>query len=434
MQFMDIVLQPTRRMLQMIFICCVVMLASAVVPAVSSAATYSLSSASPIAFSQVDETPVTKTLTLTVEGSGTLDVVRVNIEDASDPTYSKPAKFSVDGDECEDAAPMSSGETCMIYLEFSSREAYYSDARLYIKSNSSAGEELYTNLEGTLSADLLLSSAEPSGWYFGGVVNGEPKERTFSVRMVPAYYSGSGIISSITGADAAEFVITNDGCAMFLLIVNTSCTVEVTFTPSAIRRFDATLTVDATVGTHSESIALLGYGVVSLPTPTTPPPVVLPPATGPSSTVVTTPVAETAAPETSTDPDRETTGSNRGEVIRGGRGNDRLTGGSGDDRISGGNGRDRISGSDGFDSVYGGAGNDWLSGGAGNDALRGESGNDTLTGGSDPDVLYGGSGNDTIYAQDGKRHDRILCGKGNDTVYADRGDKVSGECEKVIRR
>jgi hypothetical protein len=49
------------------------------------------------------------------------------------------------------------------------------------------------------------------------------------------------------------------------------------------------------------------------------------------------------------------------------------------------------------------------------------------------DSLYGGPANDRILARDGAR-DRANCGRGNDTVLVDSVDRVSRNCENVLRK
>jgi Ca2+-binding RTX toxin-like protein len=83
------------------------------------------------------------------------------------------------------------------------------------------------------------------------------------------------------------------------------------------------------------------------------------------------------------------------EIIRGGRGHDRLNGGSGSDILHGGAGNDKLKGREGDDILAGGDGNDEVEGNDGNDTLivfaRGTSnaasdGNDSFDGGLGSDV------------------------------------------------
>lgn len=90
-------------------------------------------------------------------------------------------------------------------------------------------------------------------------------------------------------------------------------------------------------------------------------------------------------------------GSERGgNVLLGGRGQDRLIGGVSDDVLDGGDGNDLLSGGAGRDVVLGGQGNDTLRGGEGEDMLDGGADNDWLSGGEGDDILTGGSGRDVF--------------------------------------
>lgn len=79
------------------------------------------------------------------------------------------------------------------------------------------------------------------------------------------------------------------------------------------------------------------------------------------------------------------TGTDRGDLLEGGRG---------DDTVGGLGGRDLVHGNSGNDLLTGGTGNDDLSGGPGHDRLHGNSGNDLLIGGPGRDVVSGGPGKD----------------------------------------
>ncbi len=76
-----------------------------------------------------------------------------------------------------------------------------------------------------------------------------------------------------------------------------------------------------------------------------------------------------------------------GDILRGGRGDDRVFGGPGDDRLFGNGGHDRLSGGFGDDILKGGFGDDRLVGHQGSDILRGGRGSDVLKGGADADTF-----------------------------------------------
>jgi len=136
-------------------------------------------------------------------------------------------------------------------------------------------------------------------------------------------------------------------------------------------------------------------------------------------------------------------GSNRADLLLGGKGDDIINGFGGDDRIAGGDGNDQLSGDDGNDIIDGSAGNDSLFGGWGNDRLFGGDGDDTIMGSdigsaipvgfssapADDDVIFGGAGNDSLMGNGGNDqlwggtgNDKLFGGDGNDMLYGEDGD------------
>ena len=84
-------------------------------------------------------------------------------------------------------------------------------------------------------------------------------------------------------------------------------------------------------------------------------------------------------------------------------------------------------------TVRGTARGDVLRGGTGDDLVCGLGGNDRISGGLGSDRLFGEGGNDRIGAADGT-FDVVGCGPGVDSVTADRVDLVGRDCERVVRR
>ena len=100
-------------------------------------------------------------------------------------------------------------------------------------------------------------------------------------------------------------------------------------------------------------------------------------------------------------------GSNKDDVLDGGKGNDIL---------NGKNGNDILNGNDGNDILVGGYGNDILSGGAGDDILWGGKGYDILNGGTGNDVLNGGDFDKDCYEFEAGHGKDIV----NDLGYMDK--------------
>ena len=104
------------------------------------------------------------------------------------------------------------------------------------------------------------------------------------------------------------------------------------------------------------------------------------------------------------------------DTINAGDGKDFVAGGKGDDQISGGDGDDTIDGDFDWDTA---GGNDIISGGDGKDNIDGGRGADHIMGGNDADTINGDFGWETEGG-----NDVIDAGSGNDTVVGGRGDDL----------
>ncbi|MGV6850127.1 MAG: calcium-binding protein [Marinibacterium sp.] len=102
------------------------------------------------------------------------------------------------------------------------------------------------------------------------------------------------------------------------------------------------------------------------------------------------------------------------ENLRGSALHDTLIGDSKPNDIQCDTGNDTIKGVDGNDMLSGGKGKDVVIGGAGRDTIKGGVGRDTLNGGSGNDTIDGGKGKDII--NPGKGHDTITGGADADTI------------------
>ncbi|MFA5107895.1 MAG: calcium-binding protein, partial [Patescibacteria group bacterium] len=108
--------------------------------------------------------------------------------------------------------------------------------------------------------------------------------------------------------------------------------------------------------------------------------------------------------------------------------NDGLTGTEFGDTIYGGDGNDVINAGNGSDTIYGGNGNDVIIGSNESDTLYGDNANDVLYGNVGADFLYGGDGNDTLIADDDGNYqepayaDFLNGGKGDDSLYGGAGN------------
>ena len=113
------------------------------------------------------------------------------------------------------------------------------------------------------------------------------------------------------------------------------------------------------------------------------------------------------------------------DTIIGGDGHDWLRGSFGDDMVEGGNGADIVTGNFGSDLLHGGSGDDRIYGGGNGDVMKGGDGNDIMLGGWGKDALYGGANHDHLYG--GKGDDKLVGGKGADKLNGGKGeDRLEG--------
>jgi Ca2+-binding RTX toxin-like protein len=113
-------------------------------------------------------------------------------------------------------------------------------------------------------------------------------------------------------------------------------------------------------------------------------------------------------------------GTNKGERLRGTRGNDVIVARGGHDLINSGGGKDRICGGTGDDVLLAGPGKDFLDGQLGSDFLAGGPSRDRLFGGGGVfDILRGNQGNDTLLGESG--FDILLGEAGNDRLDGGEG-------------
>lgn len=121
-------------------------------------------------------------------------------------------------------------------------------------------------------------------------------------------------------------------------------------------------------------------------------------------------------------------GTDDGDRMHLGLGNDTCVAGAGRDKIFGGAGSDTLHGQMGADRLVGGQGQDVLFGGRGQDLLRGDRGNDSLDGGDNQDVLLGGKGADNLYFSAGS--DSVK-GQGGKDSFIFRDDIFAGATTKA---
>lgn len=117
------------------------------------------------------------------------------------------------------------------------------------------------------------------------------------------------------------------------------------------------------------------------------------------------------------------------DVVNGGRGEDNVNAGAGEDEVRGGGGMDTISGGDDDDVLRGNKGMDSLFGNDGDDEVRGSRGDDVVFGGDGDDIVRGGKGDDTLIG--GSGDDTLTGHNGSDVFVFNPTNFIEGEIEDI---
>jgi len=188
------------------------------------------------------------TSTVTNSGVVTLTISKVSL------SGSNPSEYSQTNNCKKSFAP---GATCTITVTFSPTATGQQDASVTITDNTSSGSNTL-NLTGT--GALPTASLTPNSLNFGTVTVG-----TTSIVKTSTLTNTSDFLLKITsitisGANAADFKQTNNCPVGGTLAANKTCTISVTFTPSAVGTATATITEsdNSSAGTHT--ISLTGTG------------------------------------------------------------------------------------------------------------------------------------------------------------------------------
>ena len=160
--------------------------------------------------------------------------------------------FALSGADAQDfqtgsntcTAALAAGATCTVSMRFSPTTSGAKTATLTVIA--SPGGSASTALSGIGLTAAALSIA-PSTRDFGSIVLGTPSaDVAFTVTNSGGVASGVPAVS-ITGANAAEFLVTSNGCTS-ALAPNATCVVRARFAPTQVGSRSATLQVSATPG------------------------------------------------------------------------------------------------------------------------------------------------------------------------------------------
>ena len=166
--------------------------------------------------------------------------------------------FAVSGGTCLDLAPVAAGQSCSVRLIFTPSAAGPLSARLTVAEAGFGAITLTAPLRGAGGEPAL--TAAPAGADLGSAVVGRTGDTTATFDITNVYFGPSTVASvRLGGADPKDFRVSRNGCAGDIAI-GASCSVQVSFTPTASGRRTATLSVATSLGQYT-SMLVSGDGV-----------------------------------------------------------------------------------------------------------------------------------------------------------------------------
>jgi hypothetical protein len=195
----------------------------------------------------INITSAAKTITLTNPGSGTLTISSIQSAGANAAEFTQT-------NTC--GATVAAGGSCTISVKFAPVTAGAKAASITVTDNSS-GSPHSVALTGT---GILPFTATPSPLAFGNQGVGSTsaaKTVTLTNNSSVAVTISSTVIS---GANSTDFAKSATTCGASLAS-KASCTISITFTPSAAAPESATLTITDSAANSPQSVSLTGTGV-----------------------------------------------------------------------------------------------------------------------------------------------------------------------------
>ena len=177
-------------------------------------------------------------VTVTNSGSGPSGTIAIAISGAD------AADFAVASDACG-AQPLAAGASCLFTLSFHPGSAGPKIAAIAV--SATPGGTATTGASGTALASGALAIA-PSSHDFGAVpVGTATADSTFTVTNTGGAPTGA-LATRLSGANAALFTLSSDGCAGKTLAPAATCVVHARFAPDAIGAKSASLEVTGAPG------------------------------------------------------------------------------------------------------------------------------------------------------------------------------------------
>ncbi len=201
----------------------------------------------------VGTTSAAQTVTVTNSGSAPLSFTGFTLTGTAAGDFSQ-------GGTCSTTTPLAAGGTCTVTIAFAPTATGARSATLTIASNASNGNAAVT-LSGTATAAPAPAAAlAPASLAFGNQTQGT----TSTARNVTLTNTGTATLNMASIAASAPFAINGTTCGASLAAA-TSCTVSVTFSPTALGAASGSVTLTSNAAGSPHTVGLSGTGVVASP-------------------------------------------------------------------------------------------------------------------------------------------------------------------------
>jgi hypothetical protein len=193
----------------------------------------------------VGQTSATKTVTITNKGTTTMTFTGFAL------TGTNPGDFAIVSNTC--GSTLAAAGTCVVGVQFKPTAINIRRANLSVSDNGGGSPQLLA-----MSGTGTILAISPLSWAYGIHTVGTSTAKTFTLTN-----AGTVVINftgfSITGTNPGDFPITANTCASSLA-VGASCSVTVTFKPTATGSRKANLSIADNAGGSPQLVSLVGTG------------------------------------------------------------------------------------------------------------------------------------------------------------------------------
>ncbi len=197
----------------------------------------------------VSATSAAETITLTNAGTLALDITSITTSGANATEFTR-------GGTCPNAGPVAPAASCTITYTFTPGDLGARVGSLVIASNNATGT-VTVPLSGSGAGNTPVFFSTPASLTFTAATGTTSAAQNVTVRN-----DAGGTLTVMSVTATGSYAATANNCAA--LSINQTCTIAVTFTPTALGAANGTLTINHNAGAAG-TVTLNGTGVAAIP-------------------------------------------------------------------------------------------------------------------------------------------------------------------------